>query len=350
MFPIPSFFTIPTVGLDFSDATMRFIRLKESATGLSPSEYGEVAIPEGCMVGGRIVDEAKFISFLKEVQKKYNLSYVRVSIPESQVYSFTLSVDARVENIRESIELVIEDNIPLKSAETVFDYQVLSNKEDDLVVQVVALSEAVSQGYFDAFTSAGLIPVSFELDGQAIARAAIKPDYKGSSMVVDFGANRTGITIVTNGTAVYTSTLDFGGKALVQSLVKELGVTNDEAHRLTHEYGLSVAGEYKNLFSILVASVSVLKDEINKRYVYWHERKDQFTNLPAIGTIYICGGYSTVAGLSDYLSASLKIPVVPINPWVNCLSFEKEIPILKYSEAQSYVTAIGLALADYLYD
>ncbi len=350
LFPIPSFFTLPIVGLDFSDSTIRFVKLKESHHGLLPSAYGEEVIPEGCVHGGKIIKEDEFISFLKDVQKKYKLTYIRLSIPESQVYSFTLSIDAAVDNIRDAIELVLEDNIPLKVTETVFDYQVLSNDDKDIVVQVVALSESIANGYLNAFTKSGLIPVSFELDGQAIARAAIAPGYKGTSMIVDFGANRTGITIVTNGTAVYTSTLDFGGKALVHSLIKELGLTEADAHHQVHEFGMNTQGEHKNLFPILVASVSVLKDEINKRYIYWHDKKDLYAELPDVDTIYLCGGYSSVAGLADYLAASLKVPVVMINPWLNCLSFEDYIPILKQKEAQSYVTAIGLALADHFYD
>ena len=350
LFPIPSFFTIPTVGLDFSDATLRFIKLREGRHGLLPSLYGDVAIPEGCMQGGRITDEKKFIAFLKDVRIKHHLSYVRVSIPESQVYSFTLPIDAAVDDLRGSIELVLEDNIPLKVVETVFDFQVLSRTDKTIIVQVVALSEAVSQGYLNAFIGAGLIPVSFELDGQAIARAVLKPEDKESYMIVDFGAYRTSITVVTNGTAVYTSTLDFGGKILIDVLMKELSISETEAHRLTHEYGLSASGIHKNIFSTIAGSITVLKEEIDRRYVYWHEKKDQFGALPAIKTIYICGGYSAIEGLTDYLSASLKVAVVQVNPWVNCVSFEDDIPTLTHDVAQSYTTAIGLALADHLYD
>jgi type IV pilus assembly protein PilM len=351
LFPVPSFFTIPTVGLDFSDATMRFMELKDSRQGILPKSFTELAIPDGCMQNGRIGDEAKFIAFLKAVRTKHALKYVRISIPESQVYAITLSIDAAVkDDIRSSIELLLEDNIPLKAIETIFDYQVLSSTEKTIVVQVVALSEAVAQGYLSAFTAAGLVPVSFELDGQAIARALLRPEDKRSCMIVDFGAHYTGITIVTNGVAVYTSTLDFGGKSLAALLMKELNIDEGAAHKLIHQYGVSTTGEHKNIFTILAGGISVLKDEIDRRYVYWHEKKDQFRSVPAIDTVYVCGGYSTIPGLIEYLSASLKLPVTQANPWINCLSFDQDIPALMHDEAQSYVTAIGLALTDFIYD
>jgi cell division ATPase FtsA len=126
---------------------------------------------------------------------------------------------------------LIEDNIPLKAIETVFDYHVLSVSEKSIVVQVVALSETVATNYFNAFADAGIIPVSFELEGQAITRAVIDPEDTGSCMIVDFGANRTGITIVTNKTAMVTATLDFGGNTLSQMLAKEMNLSFADAEK-----------------------------------------------------------------------------------------------------------------------
>lgn len=62
---------------------------------------------------------------------------------ESQTYSFTLSLDnAALADIRGAIELVLEDNIPLRALETVFDYQILRQDDASVLVQVVAIAEA----------------------------------------------------------------------------------------------------------------------------------------------------------------------------------------------------------------
>jgi type IV pilus assembly protein PilM len=343
---------MPCVGLDFSDATMRFIELEEERRGILPKRFAQMEIPSGLLQGGRIVDANAFTTFLKQVREKYKLKYLRVSIPESQVYSFTLSLDtAASENIQSAIELVLEDNIPLKTAETIFDYHILSHSEKNIVVQVVAVSEATTRAYFECFTKADLMPLSFELDGQAIARAVLPQGDNGSYMIVDFGANRTSMTITTNGTAVYTSTLDFGGKMLINALSKELNISIEEAEKLKETYGLSTAaGDHKNIFSIMSSGIATLRDEINRRYVYWHERKDQYGSFPGIETVYLCGGHGNLKGLDDYLSVSLKLKVIKANPWVNCLSLDTVIPKMPYEYSMSYVTAIGLALSDYTYD
>jgi type IV pilus assembly protein PilM len=351
LFPTPSFLTLPPVGIDFSDATMRFIKLSETLHGLLPTQYAEDTIPEGCMKGGRIVDEAKFTDFLAKVRDEHNLKYVRVAIPESQTYSFTLTLDAAAaEDIRSAIELVLEDNIPLRVAETVFDYHILKQSPEGLVVQVVAIAQNTTESFCNCFLKAGLIPVSFELDGQAITRALLRPEDQGSYMIVDFGANRTSITIATNNIAVFTSTLEFGGKALLDILQKELGISLEEAQQAKRDFGLSTKGEHKNIFELLVAGVSTLKDEINRRYVYWHEKKVSQGEFENIETVYLCGGHSNLKGLADYLSVGLKLNVVQANPWANCVSFNNAIPDMPSEISMSYVTAIGLALTDYYHE
>lgn len=351
LFPTPEFLSVPAVGVDFSDATMRFVRLSETMHGLLPVHFAEMAIPDGCMKGGRIVDEKLFTKFLQDVRTTHKLKYVRVAIPESQTYSFTLNLDPLAgADIRSAIELVLEDNIPLRAVETVFDYHVISESASSILVQIVAIAQSSVESFLDCFMRAGLIPLSFELDGQAMARAVLRPEELGSYMVVDFGANRTSITIVTKRTAVFTSTLEFGGKALLDILQKELSIPLEEAQRLKREHGLSAMGEHANIFQLLVGGISTLKDEINRRYVYWHEKKVQRGEFPKIETVYLCGGHSNLRGLADYLSVGLKLRVVQANPWVNCISFDAAVPDMSYETSMSYVTAIGLALAEYIHD
>lgn len=351
LFPTPAFLAAPIVGVDFSDTKIRFVRLAQGIKGLLPEQFGEAAIPEGCMQGGRVIDQARFTEFLTQLQKKHHILFARIAVPESQVYSFTLALDAVAqEDIRSAIELVIEDNIPLRAIETVFDFEVLSKNEKNIVVQVAAIAESVSETFLATFSSAGITVIGFELEGQAVARAVLAPQNKGSYMVVDFGAKRTGVTIITAGTAVYTSTIEFGGRNLIQLLVDELKVSPEEAELLKREYGLSSNGEHKNVFTILSSGLGMVRDEINRRYIYWHEKKNILGTFPAIDTVYLCGGHSNIRGLPDYLSMVLKLNVVHANPWINCVSLDEEIPQMSYDASMSYVTAIGLSLADFLYD
>ncbi len=348
LFPIPQFFALPAVGIDFSDAAMRYVELAPITNGVAPKRFGEVMIPAGCMQGGRVADEKLFTEFLRTVKKEYKFEFVRVAIPESQVYLFTLSVDiAAANDIRAAIELVIEDNIPLRAAETIFDFSILKTSGTAIIVQVVAVSEATATTLHNCFINAGMKPMSFELDAQAIGRAVLPTSSRGCRMIVDIGAHRTGIIITTEGSVVYTATIEFGGEMLSKIISTKLAITPAEAEELKKTVGLSHSPEHAAFFEVLSASIVPLKDEINRRYFYWQEKKEQLGGFPSIETIYICGGHSNLHGLNDYLGATLKLPVMQANPWVNCFSFDEYIPEIPFETSMSYVTAVGLALADH---
>ncbi len=348
IFPPPSFFSLPAVGIDFSDATMRYIELGASGPGITPVRSGQIVIPPGCIEGGRVSDKKTFTEFLRSVKRDHNLNFVRVAIPESQVYLFTLSVDtAAAADIRSAIELVIEDNIPLRAIETVFDFSILKTTGNTIIVQVVAVAESTVNTLFSCFIEAGLRPVSFELDAQAIARAVLPRTARGCRMIVDIGAHRTGIIVTAEGSVVYTATIDFGGVMLAQTLSTKLGIALSEAEELKKTVGLSHSKEHEAFFDVLSMSIIPLKDEINRRFLYWQEKKEQLGGFPSIEAVYICGGHGNLHGLTDYLAATLRIPVMQVNPWVNCFSFERYIPEIPFEGSMSYVTAVGLALADH---
>lgn len=350
-FPTPRFLALSSVGLDFSDHSLRFVEVTASRHGLGLHRFGEEKIPEGTVKGGRIIDANRFSGFLTEVRKKHKLKYVRVSLPEEHVYSFTTTIDAvQPHEVRGAIELLLEDNIPIKAAEAVFDFAVLKRNGSRLVVHVIAAAAAIADSYYQTFEMAGLVPVSFELEAGAIARSIIPREAQGAYLVVDFGEMRTGISIVAHGLPVYAATLEVGGAILTQMIAKEQGIPFEDAEAMKKSYGVASPEENKKLFSSLINGLSTLKDEINRRYIYWHTKKDDDMEFPKIEAVLLCGGDANLKGLPDYLATNLKLPVRLANPWENMFSFEERIPELPFHQALSYVTAIGLALGDYEYD
>ena len=275
IFPTPKFIMPQVTGVDFSDTTLRFLSLARVGDALLPDIYKEIPLVPGMVVGGRIKDIAAFTTLLKDVAQKNKLEFVKVAIPESQLYLCTLAIQSKnKKNIRAAIELVLEDHIPLTLNESVFDYTILEEKTDTMVVQVVAAPINVVEELSGAFKEAGLIVLGLELEGQAAARAICSQPHTGTHMIVDFGATRTTITIVTNGISVFTSTLEFGGAQLTTQISKALGVSMEEAENLKRTYGIT-GGDRKDIFEIISGGVGTLKDEINRRYIYWHQQNEQ---------------------------------------------------------------------------
>lgn len=349
LFPAPRFLSMASAGLDISDQSIRFVRFSRGKGGLMLSGFGEVRVPEGVIDGGRIKDEAALVALLSEMRKAHGLSFVHASILEEQAYLFKLSVPVLpAKEIRGAIALSLEDHIPLPAASAVFDYELIDENESGYEMQVSVLPTDVTEGYARALGSAGLSPLSFELESQAIARALIPKGERSVKMIIDFGERGTGLSVAQNGVVLFTSTIDFGGRMLTEMVEKQMGIPFDEAEALKRSYGLRKDDSQKELFSILLSELSILRDEINRHYIYWHSHKDDAgKDRPKIEKIVLTGGDSNLFGFRDYLSSSLRIPVELGNAWTNVNPLDRYVPEIHAEESHSFVTAIGLALKEY---
>lgn len=350
LFPLPRYLRMPSVGLDISDKSIRFLGFKERKGKLRIDRYAEEKLPEGVVVQGKLKDERKMRDVLARFKKTHNLEFIRVSLPEEQAYLFHMHVPLlKKRELKESIFLQLEEYVPIKAPEAVFDYEITSERADGYGLQVSAIPRTMVESYAGIFRESGLTPLSFEIEAQAIARAVVPEGDQGTCMVIDFGQTRTGISIVSRGIVVFTSTVEIGGAAITQAIGKELSLSYDEAETVKKEQGLA-RGEGKKekaLFSAILSVIAPLRDEINKHYIYWHTHKEgEASEGRPIGKIYLCGGDSNLRGLPEYLSQTMRLPVELANVWVNLGDTADYVPEITFGNSLTYATAVGLALAD----
>ncbi|HNW71433.1 MAG TPA: pilus assembly protein PilM [Candidatus Paceibacterota bacterium] len=350
-FPTPKLLTVPSFGLDISDESIKFIELIQTNHGIKLGKHGERKIPAGTIESGKIKDLRKMEEILSSLRKEDKIKSVRVSLPEEQVYLFELRLEkAGLLNIRDSIELSLEEYIPISAQDAIFDYEILSEDEKGFDLQVSAIPKNIVEGYLSVFKNSMINVRSFELEAQAIARAVIKKEDKETYMIVDFGEKRAGIFIVSRGIVMFTSTLDVGGSLLTKMIQKNFKVTFEEAEKMKKKYGLERNTENKEMFSVLLNSISILRDEVVKHFVYWHTHKEGGKDRPPIKKIIMCGGDSNLIGLSDYFAVSTKNTIEIANVWVNINNNNKYIPEIKFDQSLTYAAAIGLALGNFEHD
>ena len=351
LFPTPKFLSAPSFGLDISDESLKFVELIPVGHSLKLGRYGERKIPLGVIESGKIKDLKKIEEILTSLKKEEKIKRVRVSLPEEQMYLFEFHLEkSGIENIRESIELSLEEYIPIPAQDTVFDYEILEENDHGFNLQVSAIPKNIIDDYLSVFKNSGIKVQSFELEAQAIARAVVKKNDKETYMIVDFGEKRTGIFIVSSGLIVFTSTLGVGGTLLTSMIQKSFKISFEEAEKMKRKYGLERNAENRELFSVILNSVSILRDEIMKHFIYWHTHKEGNKDHSPIRKIILCGGDSNLVGFSEYLSVSTKNSIELANVWTNIASAGKYIPEIKFEESLTYAAAVGLALWDFEYD
>jgi len=349
LFPLPKILSEPFFGIDISDESLKFVELIYTKNGIQMGRYGERSIPSGVIESGKIKDSKKIEEILSALRKEEGVKFVRVSLPEEQIYLFALKLEKLgLKNVREGIELALEDHVPILAQDTIFDYELVGENAKSLEVQVTAAPKNIIENYLLIFKHSQIAVKAFELEAQAVSRAVINKGDKETYMIVDFGKKRTGIFIISKGIVVFTFTLDLGGVMLTNMIQKNFNISFEEAERMKQKYGLERNTDNKEIFAVLLNSVSVLRDEIVKHFLYWHTHKDEEgKNNSPIKKIIFCGGDSNLIGLADYISASMKSSVEMANVWTNMSNTENYIPEMSFTQSLAFATALGLALGDF---
>ena len=344
-FPPPRFLQMPAVGLDISDVSMRFAELLETRHGLVIGRFAERTIPRGIIESGEVKKPVDLRAILNDLKKEYDLEFVSVSLPEEKAYLFDLHLPKmKYSEIRGSIELSLEEYVPLKAAEALFDYEIEQETDTAIHVSVSAIPRTLVDGYLEAFLGTGITPVAFEVEAQSIARSIVPKGDKSAYMIVDFGKTRTGLTIASNGFVQFTSTIPTGGRLLTESIAKNLSISFDEAEKIKQEKGVSGFIDNEELSLALMSTISILRDAVNKHCVYWQSHDDAGKKREPIQKIYLCGGDSNLAGFTDYLATGLSVPIELAQVMVNVNSLDQYVPEINFNDSLRYTTAIGLAL------
>lgn len=349
--PPPTYLTMPCIGVDISDTSLKYLSFKPTIFENETREidqWGDIAIPSGVITRGEVTDPKQLASVLKEFKEKTKAEFVRLSLPEEKAYLFetTIKNNTPHKEIRGLLEFKLEENVPIPAREVYFDYSIMPATADaiNVDVSVVAYPRQTIQSYYEACLEAGLRPVSFEIEAQAMARALIPKNLSGAAMLVDFGKTRTGIGIVHRGALLYTSTVDIGGEQLSQLLRKALGDKPEaELTTLKNTIGLVRGADSSVVRDTIISSVSVIKDEMATRMQYWHLRSGHDEER-RITSIVLCGGSSNLKGLPEYLCETLGVSTVRGNVWENALSFDETVPPIGRRYSFGYAAAIGLAL------
>ncbi len=350
--PPPTYLTMPCIGVDISDTSLKYVAFKPTAKVNARREiddWGDIQIPNGVVQRGQVNDISQLVSVLKEFKTATKADFIRVSLPEERAYLFEteIKLNTPLKEVRNLLEFRLEENVPIPSKDVFFDYCILPNDGTGKTVKVAvaAYAKETIQTYYNACIEANLHPLSFEVEAQAMARAVIPSNMTGAAMLVDFGKTRTGIGIVYKDTLLYTSTIDIGGDQLSQALRKVLGsdMAESELTKLKNQEGLEKGVNSSDVHDALLSTVSVIKDELATRMQYWHLRNGNVGER-RISSIIMCGGSVNMKGLPAYLTESLGVSCVRGNVWENAFSLDDTVPPIDKRHSFGYATAIGLAL------
>lgn len=354
IFPIPRLISLRGGGLEISEHSVKYLVLEPFSRSLRRREFRVVAwgsepLPQGAVAGGEVGDAAALREVLHTILPRMRTPFVRVSLPEQKGYIFQASFPSSPDlSLQDAVAFSLEERAPLSAGEAVFDCEQISSRGEGkgMQVNVTAFPRALVETQYAVLREAGFIPLSFEMESQAAARALSTPSDGKTRMIVDFGDTRTSITVVDKGIVCFTTSIEISGVSLSAALHKSFDVSEEEMDRLKNEQGLVAAAFGNRVAEALIGTVSRLRDEINRRFIYWHTHTDVGKEHP-IEEILLIGGNANLRGLSEYLGQTMRVPVRQPNIWENVCSLDSYVPPIPRNESFRFSTVLGLALRSF---
>lgn len=351
------FFPDPTtraVGLDISEHVFRLVEIRRGPfyrRKLQLHRYSEERVPDGVVVAGEFKKPEEVTAHLKNLLKKaYRRATSRgavVSLPETRTFIKGISVK-RPENpeaIPAAILAEAELHIPTPLSDLYVDWQHMEDPQGVAVgkmmsVTIAAAPKQIVDSYSSALEAAGLIPVAFEIEAQAIVRSVIpqKEDGERTIGIVDFGATRSSFIVYDKGTIQFTVSIPLSGDVVTRRIAESLSVEVPEAERTKRQCGVDAHKCGTRLWSIMEPFLSEMADRIIDAVNFY---RDHFPGGRPLDEIVLCGGGANMARMDELLSDLTKTPVRKADPWVNIDPGHSPLPpeiIL------SSTTAVGLAL------
>ncbi len=344
-----SYFSKPqTFAVDVNNSDLKVFQIERKGDDDIICGWSKKFLPQGVVVDFEVQKTDEFVTILKEALneaagKKIRGKSVIVSVPEDKVFLRLIKLPLmEKEEVKEAIQWELESNIPISVEEVYFDWQIVKKEAKNMDILVAATPKRVVDSILTSFEMAGLTVTVLEADSVATERSVLDADEKEVVLVADIGIDGTAYFVYREGYPVFSSSSSISGKLFTDVVSKEFGIDVKKAENYKTKIGLgSNKKEREEALRIFKPILSNLIQELNRTIDFYNE--NLLINDKKIEKIILVGGGSSLKGLVSYVALHLKKDVVQGDPWKN-VKFKRQIPPISQEKAQSYITAIGLAL------
>ncbi|MEL6548055.1 MAG: type IV pilus assembly protein PilM, partial [Myxococcota bacterium] len=229
------------VGIDIGASAIKLCQLKKSKKGFVLEHFGMLPLPPEAVVDGALMNSARIVEAIEELVASHRIKHKQVALSVSGhsviIKKIPLPQMSRDE-LEESIQWEAEQFIPFDIADVNIDVQIVnqeSAQQGQMDVVLVAAKKDLVNEYTSVIAEAGLEPAVCDVDSFAIENmfeANYEMPEEGTVALVNVGASKTNINIVSRGVSSFTRDLTIGGNAVTEEIQKQMHVSFDEAEAL----------------------------------------------------------------------------------------------------------------------
>ncbi len=344
------------VGIDIGASAIKLCQLKKTKKGYVLEHFGMLPLPPEAVVDGALMNSARIVEAIEELVASHRIKHKQVALSVSGhsviIKKIPLPQMSRDE-LEESIQWEAEQFIPFDIADVNIDVQIVnqeSAQQGQMDVVLVAAKKDLVNEYTSVIAEAGLEPAVCDVDSFAIENM-FETNYElpldATIALVNVGASKTNINIVSRGVSSFTRDLTIGGNAVTEEIQKQMHVTFDEAEALKLG-GRPIANpEATEPDAVLPMEVDRAITNVAENITSEVQRSIDFYSAtsadPSPSHIYLTGGTAQLRALKTALENRMGVPISVADPFRNIQVPAQDRDYLM-SIAPSAAVAVGLAL------
>lgn len=337
------------IGIDIGTSAIKLVQLKISKRQTQLQNFGIEPLPPSSIVDGAVMNHGAVRDALKTLQSRIHLKgkdvamgvggnsvmLKRISIPHMEGAALAEQVDWEAKKNIPNVEEVIVDHAVL----------VEQTPQGQMEVMLVAAKRDVVEQQMQIIREVGLTPrvvdtAAFAVQNSIESAVGLAP---GETVaVVNVGAAISTISIVSDGSPVFTRDVATGGNAYTEAIQQRLAVSFDgaEAYKIGGAAAASADVVPQEVHRILAQISEQLAGEFQRSIdFYINDAMDQ--NL---SRVYLSGGSSLVPQLPKAIQDRARIPVHILDPFQRT-GVDKRRFDVEYLRANAPRAALAYGLA-----
>ena len=341
----------PLFGMDISSSSVKMVEVVDAGKGVIRVErYVIESLPKDAVVDGNIanleaVGEAVQRGWKKMATRTKN---VAMALPTAAVITkkVVLPANLREEELELQVETEANQYIPFALEEVNLDFQIVGpspTSPEEVEVLIAASRKEKVEDRVAVAQVCGLKAIVMDIESYAMQAAfdLISKQFPNEGKdqnvaLVDMGANVMNITVLRNDQTVYTREQAYGGNQLTQDIMRQYGMSHEEAEAAKRSGGLPETYETEVLRPFMENAAL----EIQRAMQFFFTS----TQFNSIEHIVLVGGSAVIPGLDEVVSTRTQVNTVIANPFAT-MAINPRIQLKKLvADAPSLMVACGLAL------
>ncbi len=341
----------PLFGMDISSSSIKMVEMVDAGKGsIRVERYVIEPLAKDAVLDGNIANLEAVVEAVTRGWKKLatRTKNVAMALPTAAVITKKIIVPAglREEELEIQVEAEANQYIPFALEEVNLDFQVVGpspSGPEEVEILIAASRKEKVEDRVAVAEAAGLKAICMDVESYAtqtsfdlIKRQFSNDGAEQNIVLVDIGANVMNITVLRNDQSVYTREQAFGGSQLTQDIMRQYGMSQEEAEAAKRSGGLPENFESEVLRPFMENAAL----EIQRAMQFF------FTSTPynSVEHILLTGGTAVVPGLDDVVSTRTQVNTVVANPFAN-MAISPRIQLARLvADAPSLMIACGLAM------